>query len=140
MDKHVMIYFRKNDGIYVIPEGVSEAGWIHIEPFYYLPLDARPEDVWSSIEKAFESANRKVLDPKAWGGETAWYRKAGVKTWRDFAGKTKTILGLTQTGDQYVFKVSYYDRGRVYSDKETTVKVSKGTGSDVIVASLKKFL
>lgn len=93
-DKHVMLYFRQRDGIYVIPDGIIfegslRGGYYHTEPFEHLPFAARTEDIWEAIQKALRNANRLVPQPKSWTEERAWYRQAGVKTWRQFAGKSK---------------------------------------------------
>lgn len=140
MDKYIMIYFRKRDGIYVIPEGITTRDTqCHIEPFEYLPLNSKTEDIWGSIEKALQNANRRVPHPKSWGEETAWYRKAGVKTWREFAGKAK-VMSLTETQYDWVFKSHYWNRGAVVSDKETAVIVPKNTPREDIIAILKNIL
>jgi hypothetical protein len=81
-----------------------------------------------------------VPRPKSWTEETAWYRRAGVKTWRQFAGKSKSILSVTETRDEYVFKSHDYKRGMVTGDKDTTVKIPKLLPRDEILAALNKFL
>src|SRR5712671_1519945 len=127
MKKYIMVYFRKRDGIYVIPEGfTTQDAQCHIEPFEYLLISSKSDDIWKSIEKALQNANRIVPHPKTWGEETAWYRKAGVKTWREFASKAK-VMSLAETETEYVFKSHYWERGSIISDKETAVAIPRNT-------------
>jgi hypothetical protein len=144
-DKHVMLYFRPRDGIYVIPDGIIfdrgvQGGYYHTEPFEYLPLIAESEEIWEAVQKALQNTNRLVPRPKSWTEETAWYRRAGVKTWRQFAGKSKNIVSVTETHDKYVFKSHDYNRGGVTGDKNSTVKIPKHVPRDEILAALNKFL
>jgi hypothetical protein len=144
-DKHVMLYFRRRDGIYVIPDGIIfergvQGGYYHTEPFEYLPVTAKTEEIWAAVQKALQSTNRLVPQPKYWTEEKAWYRQAGVKTWGQFAGKSKNIVSVTETQDDYVFKSHDYNRGVVTGDKDTTVKVPKHVPRDEILAALDKFL
>ena len=140
-----MLYFRPRDGIYVIPDGIIfdrgvQGAYYHTEPFEYLPLIARAEEIWEAVQKALQNTNRLVPRPKSWADETAWYRRAGVKTWRQFAGKSKNIVSVTETHEAYVFKSHYYIRGGVTGDKDSTVKISKQVSRDQILAALNKFL
>src|SRR5436190_21108342 len=112
-DKHVMLYFRR-DGIYVIPDGIIfergvQGGYYHTEPFEYLTVTAKIEDIWEATQKALRNTNRLVPQPKSWTEEKAWYRQAGVKTWRQFAGKSKKIASVMETQDDYLFMFHDYN-------------------------------
>jgi hypothetical protein len=140
-DRLLMLFFRPRDGIYVIPHGIIPGGSYYlVEPFEHIPITASAERVWTAILKVFPGANRAVPQPKSWTEETAWYRKAGVKKWSEFAGKSRHILSVTETQTDYVFKLHDYQRGVVTSDKDTMIEISKQAASDDILAVLDSFL
>jgi hypothetical protein len=142
--KHVMLYLRR-DGIYVIPFGIIfergvQGGYYHTEPFEYLPVTANTEDIWEAVQKALRNTNRLVPQPKSWTEETAWYRQARVKTWGQFAGKSKKIASVMETQDDYMFMFHDYNRGGVTGDKDTMVTAPKNAPPGEILATLNTFL
>lgn len=140
-DRHLTLYFRPRDGIYVIPSGIIfNSGNYDVEPFEHIPITASAEQIWTAILKVFPGANRVVPQPKSWTEETTWYRKAGVKKWSEFAGKAKRILGVTETQTDYEFMLHDYYRGVVTSDKDTKIKISKQVATSDILAVLEGFL
>lgn len=136
-----MLFFRPRDGIYVIPHGIIfNGGYYLVEPFEHVPITAPAEQIWAAVLKVFPVANRVVPQPKSWTEETAWYRKAGVKKWSEFAGKASLILGVTETQTDYEFKSHDYRRGVVTGDRDTGVKISRQAASADILAVLEGFL
>lgn len=119
MDRRITIYSRK-DGIYVIPDGITTIGAnLHTEPFEYLPCNSEPEEIWNAVERALSNANRRVSHPKSWNFITAWYQKAGVKSWGQFAGRAKAI-SVAEDDENYTIKSHRWERGSLISQTETT--------------------
>lgn len=109
MKRAISIYFRKSDGIYIIPLGLTTQGFSYeTEPFEFLPIDSDIKAIWDAAQKALENTNRVVPHPTDWNVITPWMVKAGVKKWRDFASKAKA-LGLDEQEDEIVLSVLRWD-------------------------------
>ena len=138
MKKSASVYLRKADGVYVIPQGVTTQGFSYeTEPFEYLPGDPTAENVWAAIKKALSNANRVVPHPSSWEQETAWYRRAGVKTWRQFASKAKS-LQINEAGIEFEFKVLHWEEGSFVGRREDVFRIQKDASMMEIEALLKQ--
>ncbi len=138
--KRISVYFRKGDGIYVIPDGFTlEGGRCHTEPFEFLPLNSTADEIWAAMERSLKNANQTVPHPKPWEEETAWYRKAGVKTWRQFCGKAEAI-SLIETEQEYVFNRLDWSRGAFIGRGDSEIIVLKSASHEQLIAALKTCL
>ena len=125
MKRDISIYLRKNDGIYIIPYGVTTQGFSYqTEPYEFLPSDADSETIWHAAQKALGNTNRVVPHPSSWDVITPWFVKAGVKKWRDFAAKAKAI-GLTERDEEILFRVLHWDGRGFEGVPESKRSISK---------------
>jgi len=140
MNKLINVYVRKGDGIYVIPHGITTQGFcVETEPFEFLSLSSSVEEIWTAIEKALLNANKKIPHPESWSEEKAWYRKAGVKTWRQFGSKAEAI-SLEETEVEYVFNKLEWQRGSFVGHREAKFGVRKNAPHEDIVATFTRCL
>ena len=139
MDKRIMIYRRK-DGIYVIPDGITtEGASLHTEPFEYLLDSSDPQEIWGAVEKALSNANRRVPHPKSWSFITPWYQKAGVKSWGQFAGSAKAV-SIVENDEHYTIKTHRWERGSLISQKETMKVFPKSILKTQLAEAIKQLL
>ncbi len=140
MKKSAAIYIRKGDGTYVIPKGITTQGFtVETEPFEYLPHDTDLTEIWATVLKSLENANRRVPHPSHWDEETAWYRKAGVKTWVQFGSKAKS-LHINELETDYEIKTLHWKQGGFYASHDDVFTIRKDAPLNAITTLLQKCL
>ncbi len=140
MKRSAAVYIRKGDAIYLIPKGITTQGFVfETEPFEYLSHSADLTEVWGGVLRALENANRTVPHPSSWGEETAWYRKAGVKTWRQFGSKAKS-LHIYELDTDYQIKVLHWEKGGFSASNDDVFTIRKDAPLNAIITLLQECL